>query len=221
MSGKNPIGAMMPNGPGHAPPDGLVHEPYYDDPAVGGNGSRQGHGVTDKIKDVAGSIKDAASGIGDTLLGAKDQASLTANDVRDRLSAAKHSIGDAASSVTGSVRSLGSQMSEAQDSVSRFLREQPLIAGALAFAAGAALGAALPVTSKERELVGDAAADVVSRVEEAAQPMVEKAKGLVGDAVDEGKELIKETTDKVGEEYGHLKDEVGSMVSASDAGSER
>jgi hypothetical protein len=220
MSGKNPIGSG--NGDretGYRGADGLVHEPYYDDPAVGGNGSPH-HGVTDKLKDVAGSIKDAAGGIGEKLSNAKDQASRTAHDVRDGLSAAKHSIGDAAGVVSGRARSLGGQVSGMQDSVSQLLRDQPLIAGALAFAAGAALGAALPVTSKERELMGETAADLVSKAEDAAQPMVERAKGLVGDAVEEGKDLVKETKDKVGEEYGHLKDEVSSMVSPSETRSE-
>jgi hypothetical protein len=222
MAGRNPVGAMMPHrqGDGQAG-DGLIHEPYYDDPGIGGNGSAGRDGMGDKVKDAAAGIRDAASGIGDRLWDAKDQASRTVHDMRDGLGAARHSIGEAAGAVSGQMRSLGGQMSDVQDSVGRFLRDQPLVAGALAFAAGAALGAALPVTGKERELVGDAAADVVSGIKEAARPMVEKARGLVGDALEEGKDMLEDVKEKAGEDYTHLKDDLASIVSPTEGSSSR
>ena len=207
MAGKSPIGSGRDSG--YQGADGLVHEPYFDDPSASANGNGGAHsGVVGKIKDAAGGIGDAASGVGEKLAGIKDKASRTAHDMRDGIDAARHSLGQAAGSVSSRAHALGGQVSGMQDSLNRLFSDQPLIAGALAFAAGAALGAALPVSAKERELVGDTAADVVSKVEEAAQPMVEKAKGLVGDAVESAKGLVKETTEKVGEEYEHLKDEV-------------
>lgn len=228
MSGKNPIGGGgSSRSDDFRGTDGLVHEPYYDDPMLA-VGSGEHKGVVDKIKDAAGSIGDAAAGVGeklagvgDQLSGIKDKASRTAHDLRDNFESARHSVGHAAEKVTSQAKALGGHVSGMQDSVSQFLRDQPLVAGALAFAAGAALGAALPVTAKERELVGDAAAEVVSKVQEMAEPVVEKAKDLAGDAIEQGKDLLKETKDKVGEEYSSLKDNVASTLGASpDAGTE-
>ena len=71
--------------------------------------------------------------------------------------------------------------------------EQPLIAAALAFAAGAALGAALPVTAKENELLGETSDEVKSRIKEAAQPLMSQAKDVLDDVVEEGKTVLNET----------------------------
>ena len=92
-----------------------------------------------------------------------------AHDLRDRTRGMRH------------------QAMDMQGSAVQFLSEQPLVAAALAFAAGAALGAALPATSKENELIGETADQVKARIKDAAEPLVSQAKDVIDDVVEEGK----------------------------------
>jgi hypothetical protein len=79
--------------------------------------------------------------------------------------------------------------------------QQPLVAGALAFAAGAALGAMLPATAQEDALLG-----------EQADKVREKAAKTAGDLYEKGKEQVAEVYDsatKAGSQvYSTAKDEL-------------
>jgi hypothetical protein len=107
----------------------------------------------------------------------------------DRLHDLKHSLSDAADYVA----------TKAHDGSDRTLRSlgnaytnQPLVAGALAFAAGAALAAALPHTKLEDELVGDAADKLRTGAMATAEDAYVEGKEVAGDLYERGKEAAKE-----------------------------
>jgi hypothetical protein len=78
------------------------------------------------------------------------------------------------------------------------LEDQPLVMGALAFAAGAALGAVVPHTRQEDELMGEAADEVKHQAGEIATDLYEQGKEKAG-------ELYEEVSEKAGEMYGDAK----------------
>ena len=110
---------------------------------------------------------------------------------------------DLAGTVTSTART---QTSDLTRQVANLFEQQPLIAGALAFAAGAAIGAVLPSTSQEDELIG-AQADKVRR----------KAMRTAGDLYEQGKEqaaqVYSDVTDKAGQLYSETKDKVTEAAS--------
>lgn len=76
---------------------------------------------------------------------------------------------------------------KAQNGLQRMLRQNPLLVGAAAMLAGAAVGASLPETERENELMGEARDTVVDRAQQAAENAVtavkEAANDVVGDTV--------------------------------------
>jgi uncharacterized protein YjbJ (UPF0337 family) len=89
--------------------------------------------------------------------------------------------------------------------------QQPLIAGALAFAAGAALGAALPHTKQEDQLIGEQADKVRGQVLDAAGSLYDQGKQKAAGAYDE-------VRDKAGKLYGDAKDQVAEIGSQASSG---
>ncbi len=75
--------------------------------------------------------------------------------------------------------------------------DQPLIAGALAFAAGAAIGALLPHTRQEDEAFGDASDDVRRQAEHAAADVYAHGKEEVAERYEEAKTAVSGAYDDV------------------------
>jgi uncharacterized protein YjbJ (UPF0337 family) len=95
-----------------------------------------------------------------------------------------------------SARDWGSeQVQGVQASLVTGIETQPLVFGGIAFALGAALGAALPHTRAEDEFVGPHADRVKEKVTEIASTEMEKAKAIASAVVDEGKQIVEETAD--------------------------
>jgi len=138
--------------------------------------SGSGEGLVDKARhlgeDVTGRLGDAVDGITGSVGGLADEAGHATSDMLDTLQRQTRSL-------------------------SHMYEDQPLIGGALAFALGAALGATLPHTSQEDNLLG-----------EAADTIKEEATAKAGDAIAEGK-------DAVGKGYAEIKDKVGSVIEDS------
>jgi hypothetical protein len=114
-------------------------------------------------------------------------------------------------SLSSGTRDLGGTLQSQGDQLTRqvgaLFDQQPLIAGALAFAAGAALGASLPHTSQEDQLIGKQADKIRRNAGEAAGKLYEKGK-------DQAAGLYEEATDKVGELYSETKDRIAGAQSA-------
>jgi hypothetical protein len=70
------------------------------------------------------------------------------------------------------------------------LTENPLLVGAAAVLAGPAVGASLPETGRENELMGETRDSVVDRAQEAAREAASAVREVAGEAVEK-------VTDKV------------------------
>ncbi|MEO6396173.1 MAG: DUF3618 domain-containing protein [Devosia sp.] len=179
-------------------------------------GERAGHFVDKTGRLFAGFIDEAGNGVrriqdeaGNSLGDAMGWANHSWRDLRHNIgsafggarSTARHALGDVAS---GS-RQFGSTVQSQADQMSRQIAglfdQQPLIGAALAFAAGAALGATLPHTEQEDQLLGREA-DRVKR----------KAGKVAGELYEEGKEqaadLYDKATDKASQIYSDAKRQV-------------
>jgi ElaB/YqjD/DUF883 family membrane-anchored ribosome-binding protein len=118
-----------------------------------------------------------------------------------------HDARDAISSGADMGKARASQASDAMmhqvDSLNRTImhqfRDQPLVGGALAFALGAAMGAALPRTEQEDALMGEAADAVKERVGETASELYEQGR-------DKAAELYATASEKTGEIYQQAKE---------------
>jgi ElaB/YqjD/DUF883 family membrane-anchored ribosome-binding protein len=166
-------------------------------------GDRLGHFADDTGKFFGGFIDDA----GNRIKQFQDEAGNVIDDAAGWASHAwsdmRHGIGDTAQSVTDGAQQLGREMQKQSDQltqqIGRLFEQQPLIAGALAFAAGATLGAALPHTREEDKLVGKQGDKLRSEARHAAGDLYEKGKETVVDAYDGVADTASEVYDDVKE----------------------
>jgi Protein of unknown function (DUF3618) len=165
-------------------------------------GKRMGHFMDDTGKNFAGFFNDTGKRItefrdeaGDRLEDALGWADHTWSDVSRGASQRFGAISDSAKRMGGDVQQNAARLS--RDAM-HMLEEQPLVMGALAFAAGAAVGAVVPHTRQEDELLGEAADDVKLKAGEIASDLYEQGKEKAG-------ELYEDISDKAGEVYGDAK----------------
>jgi ElaB/YqjD/DUF883 family membrane-anchored ribosome-binding protein len=161
-----------------------------------------------RFQDEAGNMLDSASGwanhgwsearrgVGEQFRNAADTAS---------------QIGD---SVVSGTRDLGGTMQTQADRLTSQLTtlfdRQPLIAGALAFAAGAALGAALPHTDQEDALLGEEADKIRDQTAEAAGSLYGQGKEQIADA-------YAKVSDAAAEVYDTARDQASRAVDGREA----
>lgn len=89
--------------------------------------------IGDKVSATTQKTRERAAAVGDRIHGTADSMKHSAQHARDNV---RHSA------------------QHARDSLAEFYREQPLLAGSLGVAIGAALGAMVPPTEREDELLG-------------------------------------------------------------------
>jgi hypothetical protein len=133
----------------------------------------------DQISDETGAMLDAASG---WAADKWEQAKGVASGMGERASAAARSVSGRSSSAATTLQDQTGKLNEA---ILTQFRDQPLVGGALAFAVGAAIGAALPHTDTEDEFLGEAADSTKDKLAAQAQ-----------DVVDQGKEVASQVYDK-------------------------
>jgi ElaB/YqjD/DUF883 family membrane-anchored ribosome-binding protein len=123
----------------------------------------------------------------------------------------QHGIAEQAQHLASSAQHMGQAMQKQTDQLTRqigsLFEQQPLIAGALAFAAGAALGAALPHTREEDKLVGDVADKVRREAGHVAGDLYEKGKEQAG-------QLYEDVAAKAGEAYDDVKEKLAGIGTA-------
>jgi ElaB/YqjD/DUF883 family membrane-anchored ribosome-binding protein len=116
---------------------------------------------------------------------ARDKVGETASQAQDR-------AGQVASQAQDQVSRLGDQAQyqtrRAGDEFQRVLRENPLTVGALAAGVGAAVGLAVPQTTKEHEVMGEARDTVVEKAQEKAEEAQEKVQRVAEEAQSAAKE---------------------------------
>ncbi|RMQ50099.1 hypothetical protein ALQ04_02314 [Pseudomonas cichorii] len=103
-------------------------------------------------------VSDMASSVGDSLSSAKARVQETAARMKDKTGQLTDSIGEKFSSPSG--HDVGQRFQEkrlsVQSSANTLLREQPLAVAAMGVALGALIGAALPASEREKQLIGQA-----------------------------------------------------------------
>lgn len=140
----------------------------------GGFIDEAGHRVRD-FQDEAGNRFDDAAG----------WASHTFHDAQQGVSQAVGHVAQQAQQLGGAAQH---QMDRTTRMAMDLFRDQPLVAGALAFAAGAAIGATLPHTEQEDQAIGKVADKVKRQAAEAAAETYEAGKARAAELYDRGKE---------------------------------
>ncbi|MDR9762786.1 DUF3618 domain-containing protein [Rhizobium redzepovicii] len=162
----------------------------------------------DQITDETGTMFDAATGWAAETW---EQAKSAASGMSARASAAASSLSTQSSSAA---TSLQEQTSKLNGMILTQFRDQPLVGGALAFAVGAAIGAALPHTETEDELLG-----------EISDATTDKLGAQVLDVVDQGKEVATEVYEEAAsiasDAHDAVKERVATKVDALKAGGDR
>lgn len=173
------------------------------------SGKRFGHFADDTGKLFAGFVDEAGQRVqlfrdesGNALDAASGWASHTWHDLRDAVVQGGGDVADSAARLGGDMQARADRIT--RDAI-RTLEEQPLVAAALAFAAGAALGAVLPHTREEDEMLGDTS-DKVKR----------EAGSMAGRLYEQGKEQAAELYEGASEKA----DEVYQQAKSTIAGDE-
>jgi hypothetical protein len=157
-----------------------------------------------QISDEAGAIFEASTGwASDTWKQVKDTASGLAQKVSD-------STGSVSTSASTVGTSLQDQTARLNEVILKQFRDQPLVGGALAFAVGAAIGAALPHTDKEDEVFGETADAVKANVADHASEFVNQGTEIASDAYDKAVSVASDVHDaakeRIADEVNEFKD---------------
>jgi hypothetical protein len=155
------------------------------------------------ITDEAGAVLEATTG----------WASESWKQVKDAAGNVAQQASDAAGSVSQSASSASSILTDKttrlNTAILAHFRDQPLVGGALAFAVGAAIGAALPLTDKEDEVLGDAADSIKADLASKATEIVDEGKDLASDVYDKAASVAVDVHDtakaRITEEADRLK----------------
>jgi ElaB/YqjD/DUF883 family membrane-anchored ribosome-binding protein len=167
-------------------------------------GNRAGHfmddagnrfrGFADATGEQISNFRDEA---GNRFEEASGWASHTFEEARQAFHDARDQVMHQSAKLGGKAQDAGDRLMHEADRLNRTIlsqfRDQPLIGGALAFAVGAALGAALPHTRQEDKLMGEASDQLKGKAAEEAHHLYEggkeKAEELYGQATEKAAEL--------------------------------
>lgn len=147
-------------------------------------GRRAGHFVDESGKKFRGFADASGRQIHDI----RDEAGHLLDEASGWVSSSWHELkssagkfGEQVADMGQSARDTGSHVNEA---ILRHFKDQPLVGGALAFAVGAAIGAALPRTEAEDKAIGEISDDVKSRVSTEVATQIDKAEKVTSDVYD-------------------------------------
>ena len=156
-----------------------------------------GNVLDDAMGWASSSWQGVQRGLGEHAQGVAD----TAAQVGSNVASGARRLAD---NVGGTVQSQADQLTRG---VSNLFNQQPLVVGALAFAAGAALGATLPHTEQEDQLLGEHADKLRRQAAEAAGQMYREGK-------EQATEVYGQVTDKAGRLYEETKQKVADLGAA-------
>ena len=154
--------AAYPPGYAYPPPYEGVYEERHQD------GSSAGQAV--------GRARDK---VGETTTQVQDKAGQAANRAQDKASEVAGRTQDRASRVADQARY---QARRASGGFQRMLQENPLAVGALGVGVGAAVGLAIPETTKEHEVMGEARDNLVEKAQEKAQDAQQRVQRVAEEA---------------------------------------
>jgi ElaB/YqjD/DUF883 family membrane-anchored ribosome-binding protein len=137
------------------------------------------------LRDKGQSLKDKAS---DWTHRTGDSLDSTASNLRDSLDSTASNLRDSAHQASDRLQAQAGQLKGQFDQV---LKDQPLIIAAIGVALGAVLGAALPSTRKEDELMGGTRDDLAAKLKSKGEEVYAVAKDTVKQAGETAKEAVK------------------------------
>jgi hypothetical protein len=167
---------------------------------------------TGRLRDRVMGARDTAVGrVGDLGSSAGQATGSVAGSVTDSVSGTVHTVGesvsDAASTVTGGIRS-------APDAISHTTQGNPLLAGALAFGVGAFVASLLPSTEAEKSVAGGVAEPLKSELSNIGNEVAGTARETAQDALETTRQAAMEAKDQVAQEASgaaqQVKDEASS-----------
>jgi hypothetical protein len=148
-------------------------------------GARDGHparpkGTTDQAQSRMGeAASSAADKAGQMIQGTRERADAVGTSLSGAAHSAQEQVGKTAGYMREQVRLQATRARETFDSLRN---ESPWILGVLGFALGAALGAGLPPTRREDELMGEVRDEYVQKATEASTEQLEKVKHVAATA---------------------------------------
>jgi hypothetical protein len=169
----------------------------------------------DRLLDETGNVVDEASGWAQRAWSAVTE---KVADVGKQVSGGGQSFGKGASSAFQSAQDQSGRFNEL---IQGAFRDQPLVGGALAFAFGAAIGAALPRTDQEDALMGDAAAKVKDSLKVEADKAIEKGSDIASHALDTAADVASDVGDVARERIGEGLDKLAEAAKATDGEAQR
>lgn len=147
----------------------------------------------DESGGIASSIKEKAAnmrgGIAQKASHLRDGASHLRENAAGKLQGAKHRVGQGAQRATQTVRQ---QAGRAGEGFNHMMDTNPMVVGAIGIGIGALLGAALPTTRKEDQLLGQTGDKLRSKAGEATQVVREKGREVAQSVRETGSQTIKE-----------------------------
>jgi ElaB/YqjD/DUF883 family membrane-anchored ribosome-binding protein len=162
--------------------------------ATGRTPSRVGEMASSAAVKTGQVMQGARVRVGET----RERMSDMAHSAQERVGEARERLGEMAQSARYQVGEAADrvryQTARAKDTYNYLRTEQPLILGVLGFALGAALGAGIPPTRQEDELMGEMRDEYVQRAKEVGEEYLEQGKRMATAAG----EVIKEQAEKTG-----------------------
>jgi len=164
----------------------------------------------DRITDESGALLEAASG---WISGTWGQVKDMAGQVGQKTSETTSSLSELSAAAGASVQEQAGRLNEL---ILTHFRDRPLVGGALAFAAGAAIGTALPHTDKEDEVLGEAADAAKDNLSAQAAAVVDQGKGLATDAYEKTLSVASDIHDAARERVADEMDRLKGTLSRQD-----
>jgi ElaB/YqjD/DUF883 family membrane-anchored ribosome-binding protein len=132
-----------------------------------------------------GDVDTDGHGIGDRLNDARERARQLRGEAREKMEHSRESVAHASEFTRR-------QLSRGRSTASHLLHEQPLVLGAIGVAVGALLGAALPATTEEDRLLGNARDRTLDKVKAAGSERYEEVRHRIGEVAQQAKAELQE-----------------------------
>jgi hypothetical protein len=154
-------------------PGGARYGSVYGTPYEEADRGRESDGST--LQRAARSVSEAAAGVRERVSHAASGVVEAISGARDAGRRRAHEIGEAVASHAPSAGELSRRGERVKSALAEAMERQPLMVGAFAVAAGAAIGAALPATRAESRLLGEARDGLMDEARRAASGLRETA----------------------------------------------
>jgi ElaB/YqjD/DUF883 family membrane-anchored ribosome-binding protein len=147
-------------------------------------------------------MEEARGRVNQATQSARSQVEDAAHTAQDQLENVRERVQEGASELTDRVQNQAQQMRyrarmqsrRTRRNLDQAMNENPLAVGALALAAGALIGLAVPSTKFENEWMGEQRDHLMDDVKEQAQGTLEKVKNVAGEAKDAAKDAANEVS---------------------------